>query len=62
MTEATTGVFAAAAELKNKNTNNLRNEDKWALMSDEKSLALSLRKMEENKSTLILSLDVLFHW
>ena len=62
MTEATIGVFAAAAELKNKNTNNLRNEDKWALMSDEKSLALSLRKMEENKSTLILSLDVLFHW
>ena len=62
MTEATTGVFAAAAVPKNKNTNNLRNEDKWALMSDEKILALSLRKMKENKSTLILSLDVLFHW
>ena len=62
MTEATIGVRGAAAVLKNKNTNNLRNEDKWALMSDEKSLALSLRKMKENKSTLILSLDVLFYW
>ena len=62
MTEATTGVFAAAAVPKNENTNNLRNEDKWALMSDEKILALSLRKIEENKITFILSLDVLFHW
>jgi len=61
MTKATIG-FTAAVVTKNKNRNNFRNEDKWALMSDEKSPAVSLRKMKENESTLILSPDVLFHW